>query len=354
MATLSDIKRRIGSVKNTQQITRAMKMVSAAKLRRAQEDIVSTRPYADKIKTLVGSLSGMVSPDSNPLFQKSAKAEVATGSRKARKSKKAKKQEEAGGIVEAGEAVEGGYAPEAEGVAEKKKIELILLTSDRGLCGGFNTSLIRMAEGFLDDHPDDDVMLYLIGKRGADHFKRREGSKSREMGVARPDYAMAKAIAAEITEDYLEDRADEVCVIYSEFQSALTQEPVLQKILPATPPPVKEEAEEAEAAGGEAEAGALGEAGDTGVESDMDECILEPSAQEVLDSLLPKYIEIQIFRSLLESSASEHGARMTSMDSASRNASDMIDNLTLIYNRVRQAAITKELMEIISGAEALK
>ncbi len=340
MATLSDIKRRISSVKNTQQITRAMKMVSAAKLRRAQDDIVATRPYADKIKTLVGSLSGMVSPDSNPLFQKSAEAQDPKGSKKA---KKTKKQEES---------AQARYGAEEEAVAAKKKIELILLTSDRGLCGGFNTSLIRMAEGFLDDHPDDEVTLYLIGKRGADYFKRREGNKSRDIGVARPDYAMARAIAAEITEDYLEDRADEVFVIYSEFQSALTQEPVLQKILPATPPPVKGSAEDEEGAetGGEGET----DTGDTGGVSDMDECILEPSAQEVLDSLLPKYIEVQVFRSLLESSASEHGARMTSMDSASRNASDMIDNLTLIYNRVRQAAITKELMEIISGSEALK
>ncbi len=346
MPTLSDIKRRINSVKNTQQITRAMKMVSAAKLRRAQDDIVSTRPYADKIKTLVGSLSGMVPPDSNPLFQKLAGGGSAKDAKRSKKAKQEIKQEEA---VEAVEAAEAGYAPEAEEAAAKKKVELILLTSDRGLCGGFNTSLIREAENFISDHADDEISLYLIGKRGADYFRRHSGTaKSKDMGVARPDYEMAKAISAEITEDYLEDRADEVYVIYSEFQSALTQEPVLQKILPVTPP-AKPSAEDA-AGGGEAE---NADAGADAV-GDLDECILEPSAQEVLDSLLPKYIEVQVFRSLLESSASEHGARMTSMDSASRNASDMIDNLTLIYNRVRQAAITKELMEIISGAESLK
>jgi len=331
MPTLSDIKRRINSVKNTQQITRAMKMVSAAKLRRAQDDIVSTRPYADKIKTLVGSLSGMVSPDSNPLFQKLSATESGKGAKQVQKAEE---------TVEAIEPPEANYALEEEATAAKKKIELILLTSDRGLCGGFNTLLIREAEGFLAEHADDEISLYLIGKRGADYFRKHDGiAKSKDMGVARPNYEMAKAISAEITADYLEDRADEVYVIYSEFQSALTQEPVLQKILPVTPPAVEETEEDG------AESGGAG---------DMDECILEPSAQEVLDSLLPKYIEIQVFRSLLESSASEHGARMTSMDSASRNASDMIDDLTLIYNRVRQAAITKELMEIISGAESLK
>ncbi len=344
MPTLSDIKRRINSVKNTQQITRAMKMVSAAKLRRAQDDIVSTRPYADKIKTLVGSLSGMVSPDSNPLFQKLA------GGESSKDTKKAKGQEE---VVETIEPAEANYGAEEDAAAVKKKVELILLTSDRGLCGGFNTSLIREAENFITEHADDEISLYLIGKRGADYFRRHGGAaKSKDMGVARPNYEMAKAISAEITEDYLEDRADEVYVIYSEFQSALTQEPVLQKILPVTPPALLAKAEKAdgEAANGEAVNTEL----DADAVNDLDECILEPSAQEVLDSLLPKYIEVQVFRSLLESSASEHGARMTSMDSASRNASDMIDNLTLIYNRVRQAAITKELMEIISGAESLK
>ncbi len=350
MPTLSDIKRRINSVKNTQQITRAMKMVSAAKLRRAQDDIVSTRPYADKIKTLVGSLSGMVSPDSNPLFQKLAGGESSKDTKRSEKTQEAKGQEEVvDETVEVVEAPGTSYAPEEDAAAAKKKIELILLTSDRGLCGGFNTLLIREAEGFLADHADDEISLYLIGKRGADYFRRHlgEGGKSKDMGVARPTYEMAKAISAEITADYLEDRADEVYVIYSEFQSALTQEPVLQKILPVTPPapPVEAVAVDGEAVNADAEASGA---------SDLDECILEPSAQEVLDSLLPKYIEVQVFRSLLESSASEHGARMTSMDSASRNASDMIDNLTLIYNRVRQAAITKELMEIISGAESLK
>jgi len=293
MATLSDIKRRINSVKNTQQITRAMKMVAAAKLRRAQEDIVAARPYADKIQSLVGSLSGMVPPGSNLLFQK----------------------------------------PEKEDADEKRKVELLFLTSDKGLCGGFNTLLIRAAENFIAEHADADITLNAIGKRGGDHFRRREGVKKRPVGISRPEYSFAKEIAAEITDNYLEGRSDEVYVVYSEFVSALTQEPVVQQILPVTPP-VKEQSAEGDGA--------------------AEECLLEPSAQKVLDSLLPKYIEVQIFRSLLETAASEHGARMTSMDSASRNAADMIDSLTLIYNRVRQAAITKELMEIISGAESLK
>jgi F-type H+-transporting ATPase subunit gamma len=333
MPTLSEIKRRINSVKNTQQITRAMKMVAAAKLRRAQEDIVRARPYADKIHTLVGSLSGMVPPESNPLFQKTVKkAEKSVKKRK----KPAKKAD--------------NYFDEGEKeAAPKRKVKLLLLTSDRGLCGGFNTSLIRMADKFLAEHCDDDVTIDSIGKRGGDHFRKREGGSVKPVGNARPDYAMAKGIAAGIIADYLEDKADEIYVIYSEFQSALTQEPVVQKILPVTAPSQADEAQaDSDSEGAEAAPEVVGEGGE------VNECILEPSAQEVLDSLLPKYIEVQIFRSLLETSASEHGARMTSMDSASRNASDMIDNLTLVYNRVRQAAITKELMEIISGSEALK
>jgi F-type H+-transporting ATPase subunit gamma len=299
-----------------------MKMVAAAKLRRAQDDIVRARPYADKIRTLVGSLSGMVPPESNPLFQKPVKADATD-----KDDIKSFDEEE---------------------TVSKKKVELLLLTSDRGLCGGFNTSLIRMAEKFLAEHAEDEVTINSIGKRGGDYFRKREGGSSRPVGNARPDYALAKGIATDIIADYLEDKADEVYVIYSEFQSALTQEPVVQKILPVTAP----------AAASEAEADSEGAVDDAvevaGEDGEPNECILEPSAQKVLDSLLPKYIEVQIFRSLLETSASEHGSRMTSMDSASRNAADMIDSLTLIYNRVRQAAITKELMEIISGSEALK
>ncbi len=286
MAALSDIKRRIKSVKNTQQITKAMKMVSAAKLRRAQEDIVAARPYADKMSEMIAGLAGKISGDSHPLFSKEA-----TG-----------------------------------------KAEIIVIASDRGLCGGFNSGLFRVAERFLAENNDSEFTLDLVGKRSIDYFKRRDAGEVKTalpIGNKRPDYALAASIAAGIIDNYLnEDGVDEVHIVYSEFQSALVQTPTIRKILPMEPP--EEE------------------------ETEQSQLLFEPSPEGVLDSLLPKYVEVEIFRALLESAASEHGARMTSMDSASKNASSMIDSLTLQYNRARQASITKELMEIISGAEAIQ
>ncbi len=291
MATLSDIKRRIKSVKNTQQITKAMKMVSAAKLRRAQEDIIAARPYADKIQGLVASLSKAAGPETNPLFLK----------------------------------------PEPEDGERTPRLELVLMASDRGLCGGFNSTLIRTAERFIRENSSKEISLNLIGKRAFEHFKDRERVKSRALGIARPSYALAEEIATELMDGYLSDGSDEVYMIYSEFKSAITQRPVVQKLLPITPPKEEEQGEET-----------------------YEEFIFEPSQQRVLDSLLPKFVVVQVFRALLETAASEHGARMTAMDSASRNAAEMIGHLTLLFNRARQAAITKELMEIIGGAEALK
>ncbi|MEE8573867.1 MAG: ATP synthase F1 subunit gamma [Thermodesulfobacteriota bacterium] len=286
MANLSDIKRRIKSVKNTQQITKAMKMVSAAKLRRAQENIIAARPYADKMQEMITSLSTKVPPESHPLFSST----------------------------------------------ESGKVELILITSDRGLCGGFNSGLIRKALRFIEENSDKKISLSLLGRRAVDHFKKSEipKTKATELGNKRPSYDFAAGIASEIISAYTaeEEGTEEVHIIYSAFQSALVQTPVVQKILPMIPP--ETEAEE------------------------VTELLFEPSPEGVLDSLLPRYVEVQIFRALLESSASEHGARMTAMESATSNASTMIDSLTLIYNRARQAAITGELMEIISGSEALK
>ena len=286
MATLSDIKRRIKSVKNTRQITKAMKMVSAAKLRRAHEEMLAARPYAEKIKSLAVSLASKVAPGSHPLLSKGS----------------------------------------GEG-----KIELILVASDRGLCGGFNGQLIRTAERFVREHPEQNVSLNLIGRRATEYFKNRAHPvvKTRPFGNARPTYATAVEIAGDFVKGYTEGRSSEVYLMYSEFKSILTQRPVVQKLLPVSAPSVETKEEPAE-------------------------CIFEPSKEGVLSSLLPKYIEVQLFMGLLESSASEYGARMAAMDSASKNASEMISGLTLQYNRVRQAAITKELMEIIGGAEALK
>ncbi|MCK4846425.1 MAG: ATP synthase F1 subunit gamma [Deltaproteobacteria bacterium] len=286
MATLREIQRRIKSVKNTQQITKAMKMVSAAKLRRAQENIVAARPYADKVKDLVAALEEGTMPENHKLLSK------------------------------------GSDKP-------AKKAELILLTSDRGLCGGFNSYLIRMVERFMREHPELDCTVSIVGRRALDHFKgRSEVTGRRHFGSGRPDFNLAEEIAGDAVASYLEDSSDEVYLVYSTFQSALTQTPVIQKLLPIIPDNSEKEA--------------------------LDSFLFEPSPEAVLDVLLPKYVEVQVFRALLESSASEHGARMTAMDSASKNASEMIGGLTLIYNRARQAAITKELLEIISGAEALK
>ncbi|MBI5454712.1 MAG: ATP synthase F1 subunit gamma [Deltaproteobacteria bacterium] len=292
MASLKDIKRRIKSVKNTQQITKAMKMVSAAKLKKAQDEIVAARPYAEKLLGLISSLASKTSPESHPLL-----------------------------------ASTGGA-----------KTGVVLITSDRGLCGSFNTVLLRTIERFLNERNESDISLYLIGKRSMEHFKRRQinVASSRAFGSGRPSYSQASEIARTLTDAFLKNELDEVYIIYSQFQSALTQTPVVQKLLPISTPKAEE-----------------GKAEEKKDEIQV-EFLFEPSGDEVLSSLLPKYVEVQAFRALLESSASEHGARMTSMDSASKNAAEMINGLTLKYNRIRQAVITKELMEIIGGAEALK
>ncbi|MFQ5442888.1 MAG: ATP synthase F1 subunit gamma [Thermodesulfobacteriota bacterium] len=294
MPGLREIKRRIKSVKNTEQITKAMKMVSAAKLRKAQDDIIAARPYSEKMNELVTSLASKASDESHPFLSG-----------------------------------EGG-----------PNVGLILVTSDRGLCGSFNTVLLRTAELFVEERPEAKISLSLVGKRAGEYFKRRGADMidSRPAGSVRPGYDTAVEIANKMSDLFLKEELDEVHIIYSKFISALTQEPVVQKLLPVT---------------AEKEEGKEGQEGEEELGREID-ILYEPSAGEVLASLLPKYIEVQIFRALLESAASEHGARMTAMDSASRNAGDMIGSLTLRYNRLRQAAITKELMEIISGSEALK
>lgn len=293
MPSLKDIKRRIKSVKNTQQITKAMKMVSAAKLKRAQDEIVAARPFATKINELTMSLASSTAADSHPLLAKN----------------------------------------------EGNRVALIVMTSDRGLCGGFNASMIRIVERHIRESGDTVLSFYLIGKRGIEYFKKRGHNifKERHVGGARPNYAAAVEIANEVMRMYLNAEIDEVKLVYSEFQSALTQKPTIQRLLPICAPVV------------DAPDGTQTNDAVSGIEA-----IFEPSKEEVLAALLPKYVEVQVFKALLESSASEHGARMASMDSASKNASAMIGGLTLKYNRLRQAAITKELMEIIGGAEALK
>jgi F-type H+-transporting ATPase subunit gamma len=291
MPSLKDIKKRIGSVKNTGQITKAMKMVSAAKLRRAQEAVVAARPYADK---MLDVLSGLAlreepdAPDAHPLLKERG----------------------------------------------KKRALVVLLTADRGLCGGFNANVSKAAERFIRDSEAgfETYELLIIGRKGRDYLKTRPGmniGKVYENITGKVTYSTAALIAQEIIEGYEAEKYDAVFLIYNAFQSAISQVVTVDKLLPVVPKQVSE--------------GTL-----------VTEYLYEPTRGKVLGQILPKHIEVQLFRGLLESVASEHGARMSSMDSASKNASEMIGKLTLQYNRARQAAITKELMEIISGAEAIK
>jgi F-type H+-transporting ATPase subunit gamma len=287
MANLKDIKKRISSVKNTQQITKAMKMVSAAKLRRAQEAAVSARPYAEKMQTVLANLAHRKEVDAHPL------------------------------LVERG----------------KGRALVLLLTADRGLCGGFNANVSKEAERFIRNNEEgySALDLMIIGRKGRDFLKSRIGEhivKVHEDITGNLSYKTAQLIGEEIVVAYTDETYDAVYIIYNAFQSAIVQNVTLEQLLPIQP-----NAEAADEEGGD--------------------YIYEPSRLDVLSEILPKMVEVQIFRGLLESNASEQGARMAAMDSASRNASDMINKLTLQYNRARQAAITTELTEIVSGAESI-
>jgi len=288
MPSLKSIKKRIASVKNTGQITKAMKMVSAAKLRRAQENVVAARPYAKKLSEVLGRLSGNVPSDCSPLIQRRE---------------------------------------------DSNKALLVVITSDRGLCGGFNANLCKAADRFMKERKDSfsEIKIMALGKKGNDFMKRRHSVwKSHVNLLSTLNYQTAALLAQDIIEGYIAEEFDEVHVVYNEFRSVMTQEITFAQLLPVTPPASDNEAVEPR------------------------EYIYEPDQAELLAELLPKHIEVQIFKTLLETVAGDHGARMTAMDSASKNAKEMIGKLTLIYNRARQAAITKELMEIISGAESVK
>jgi F-type H+-transporting ATPase subunit gamma len=288
MATLKAIRKRISSVRNTQQITKAMKMVSAAKLRRAQDAAVAARPYAEKMTELLKNVAARVSREAHPLL-------------KAR---------------------------------EEKKIHLVLFTSDRGLCGGYNANLIRAAEAFIrKNRGDKEIELTLAGRKGSDHFRRRRANiADRYIGIlATPAEELGAEIAQKIIARFLNGETDAVYILYSRFRSALSQVPTLEKLLPV----------------------ALTEGSETEAQQ-MTEYLYEPGVEQLLASLLPRITEVAAQRALLESTASEHGARMTAMDSATSNAAKMIGSLTLQMNRARQASITRELMEIVGTAEALK
>lgn len=286
MANLKSIKKRIVSVKNTRQITAAMKMVSAAKLRRAQENVVAARPYAGKLAEVLERLAQSQESDASPLMVK----------------------------------------------RDTGRALLLVVTSDRGLCGGFNANLSKAAERFIKERSGEfkELSLMTIGRKGYEFLRNRHTVRKHHGNIfSTLSYQTATLIAAEVIEGYLAEEYDEVYVIYNAFKSVMTQDITLEQLLPVT-------------------------ARTDAAEEQSTMYIYEPSKAELLDELLPKHIEVQIFKSLLESLASEHGARMTAMDSASKNATEMIGKLTLIYNRARQAAITTELMEIISGSESIK
>jgi len=287
MASLRDILRRIRSVKNTQQITKAMKAVSASKLRKAQAAMLAARPYANKLVSVLGNLSARAPREYHPLL-------AHRGSR---------------------------------------RVEFVILTSDRGLCSSFNTNIMKRAVVLYNEKKAEncDITLNVVGRKGRDYLKRRSYAIRKEWtGISgHLSYTHASMIAQEVIENYINAEVDEVYIIYNEFKTALSQTVIADKVLPIEPE-------------------------ETAVDSSLGDYIYEPSPEAVLDTLLPKHVEFQVYRALLESEASELGARMTAMDSASTNAREMISKLTLQYNKARQAAITKELMEIIGGAEALK
>lgn len=288
MANLKSIKKRIVSVKNTRQITKAMKMVSAAKLRRAQENVVAARPYASKLGEVLQRLAKATDDDAHPLLVK----------------------------------------------RPSEKALIVLVTSDRGLCGGFNANISKAVERFIKERKGDfsEISLLTIGRKGYEFLKNRHNVRKNYTGVlASVNYQTSAMLAQEVIAGYLAEDYDEVFLFYNAFRSVMSQDITMQQLLPIAPPAGADEEGEV-----------------------SPEYIYEPSKAELLAELLPKYIEVTMFKAMLESVASEHGARMTAMDSASKNATEMIGKLTLVYNRARQAAITTELMEIISGAESIK
>ena len=286
MATLKAIRKRVSSVQNIQQITKAMKMVSAARLRRAQEAALAARPYAEKLEAILQNLAAQSEERSHPFL--TPRPEAAT--------------------------------------------TLVLITSDRGLCGGFNSSLVRAAEAFLKDHADRDVRLVLIGRRGYDHFKRRDVPIDEEHVnlFGRLSADLAHDIGRRAGDRFRAGETDSLYVLYARFRSALVQVPTIDKILPIAPAEPQAE-----------------------TTTPTLDYLYEPTPAELVANLLERYVDMLLYRAMLESVASEHGARMTAMDNATNNAVEMIDRLTLDMNRARQAGITRELLEIVATSESL-
>ena len=295
MPNLLDIRRRIKSVKNTQQITKAMKMVSAAKLRRAQDRVITARPFANKMSEVLGELAKRTSEDfHHPLLD----------------------------------------------LRGDQRYLLVLITADKGLCGAFNTNLTKAAQTFMRENSDKQIELIAVGRKGRDFFRNRRGVIAAEFlgltGKGRVEFSEAVEVARSIIDLYTEDTGiDKVFLLYNEFKSVLSQRVVMEQLLPV----LRAKTEEPDAR--------------TQQPVNLVDYLYEQPPEEMFGTLLPRLIETQIFRALLESIASEQGARMTAMDSASKNASELIESLTLNMNRVRQAAITNEIIEVVSGAAAL-
>jgi F-type H+-transporting ATPase subunit gamma len=289
MATLRDIQRRIKSVQSTQKITKAMKLVAAAKFRRAQERILEARPYAKKMNELVGSLVERAGDITHPLL-----ARRDTGRKR-----------------------------------------LVIVTADKGLCGAFNSNILRESLRFLRGADEASVTLVVVGKKARDFYRRRHFAvKSELLGFwDRLAYSHAQEIANGVMRDYLAEEVDEVQLMYNEFRSVAVQRPVRQQLLPIQ---------------ADAESDDKDDAGPS------EEYIYEPGPESILASLLPRHVTTQVYRALMESAAGEYGARMTAMESASKNAREMINVLTIQYNKARQERITKELLDIVGGAEALR
>jgi F-type H+-transporting ATPase subunit gamma len=279
MPALIDIRRRIRSVKSTQQITKAMKMVSAAKLRRAQEAMFAARPYARKMMEVLNSLASRAESHAHPLLEQHASS---------------------------------------------GRTLLVVITADKGLCGAFNANIVRTASRFLAERQPGSTELALLGRKGRDFFRRRDVRiRSEQVGV----FSALRTLAAELVGAFTRHEVDEIFLVYNEFKSVIQQRLVVDRLLPIERHALRPQ------------------------EPAMD-YLYEPSPQAIFSEILPKHVEVQVWRALLESVAAEHGARMTAMDSATNNATEMIDRLTLYMNKVRQAAITKEIIEVVSGAGA--
>jgi F-type H+-transporting ATPase subunit gamma len=290
MATLRDIQRKIEAVTKIQQITRAMNMVAAAKLRSTQGRMESFEPYAEKFAEVLGNLASRIDPEIHPLLVKKEQIQ---------------------------------------------KVELLHFTADKGLCGSFNMNTINTAERWVEDQQGQgrDCSLTLVGKKGRDYFRKRGANitASHIQIYGKIDISFINQMTGDFTTRYLNDEVDEVHMIYTRFVGMARQEPTLVKLIPIEPPQEEEGTEEGAA-----------------------EYLCEPSAEELLIELLPKHISVQIFNAFLQNEVSEHAARMAAMDNATQNCAEMIEDLTLVKNKARQASITAELMDIVGGAEAIK